>query len=295
LENQVLVSTSALEEGFDYPSIRAVIYLNLPYSFIGFLQGSGRGGRDSRESIAIIFYNPRDRLENPSDSLDKSYSRKYLREAVCLRRVISYYLDQVIIDSCSSKQEECICCLDRKQVQEGIISSLKSFNTSVEGRREWFKEQLFLLSKRCIYCFISFKDYNHPLSSCSLYSLLESPYKGIAFSINSLKKRQSLSKDSCCFNCYLPTLICTSLKESRPSSTSAACLYPTLVVRVLTILYKEKENPLIKDRFNIGLRADLGDMAWKSVFKVYIKDLDTEGIQGVQVFFNILQERLYKE
>ena len=35
--NRVLVSSSALEEGLDYPSIRLVVYKDFSYSFLSFL------------------------------------------------------------------------------------------------------------------------------------------------------------------------------------------------------------------------------------------------------------------
>ena len=35
--NKVLVSSSGLEEGLDYPSIRLVVYKDFSYSFLSFL------------------------------------------------------------------------------------------------------------------------------------------------------------------------------------------------------------------------------------------------------------------
>ena len=63
---KVLVSTSALEEGFDYSFIRLVIYKDIGYSFIGFLQGSSRGGRDLKPSTSMFFYNAKDSNLNSS-------------------------------------------------------------------------------------------------------------------------------------------------------------------------------------------------------------------------------------
>ena len=37
---KVLVSSTALEEGIDYPFIRLVVYINYIHSFISYLQGS---------------------------------------------------------------------------------------------------------------------------------------------------------------------------------------------------------------------------------------------------------------
>ena len=54
--SRVLLSTSSLEEGIDYLTIHFVIYIDFIYSFIGFLQGNSRGGRDKQESISMFFY-----------------------------------------------------------------------------------------------------------------------------------------------------------------------------------------------------------------------------------------------
>ena len=71
----ILVSTSALQEGFDYSFIRLVVYKDIAYSFIGFLQGSSRGGRDNRPSTSIFFYNSRDsRLTSSTSSISSSPS-----------------------------------------------------------------------------------------------------------------------------------------------------------------------------------------------------------------------------
>ena len=43
-KERILVSSSSLEEGIDHPSIRLIVYIDFVYSFIGFLQGSSRGG-----------------------------------------------------------------------------------------------------------------------------------------------------------------------------------------------------------------------------------------------------------
>ena len=55
-KEKILVSSSSLEEGIDYPCIRLVVYMDFVYSFIGLLQGSSRGGRDNKESTSMFFY-----------------------------------------------------------------------------------------------------------------------------------------------------------------------------------------------------------------------------------------------
>jgi hypothetical protein len=54
--NQILVATSGLQEGLDYHSVRLVIYKDFAYSFLGFLQGSARAGRDDLNCTSLFFY-----------------------------------------------------------------------------------------------------------------------------------------------------------------------------------------------------------------------------------------------
>ena len=71
--SQVLVGTSGLQEGIDYPSIRLVVYFEFAYSFLGFLQGSSRGGRDRKGAESVFFYRSVDLREKENETLDLSW------------------------------------------------------------------------------------------------------------------------------------------------------------------------------------------------------------------------------
>jgi len=95
---KILISSTALEEGIDYPSIRLVVYVDLAYSFVGLLQGSSRAGRDGGEATSMFFYQQGEEQDKEQDAAgelpqDKQYVRRYLRERVCRRRPIDQYLD----------------------------------------------------------------------------------------------------------------------------------------------------------------------------------------------------------
>jgi superfamily II DNA helicase RecQ len=96
----ILINTSSLQEGFNYSFIRLLVYKDIAYSFLGFLQGSSRGRRDNRPNTSIFFYNSKDfRLLNPFNLLssfntspisrlrileeDKALVFNYLRESIC--------------------------------------------------------------------------------------------------------------------------------------------------------------------------------------------------------------------
>jgi hypothetical protein len=53
-ESQILVGTSAITNGIDEPYVDVVIFLEMPFGLIDFVQGSGRGGRKGRKSETIL-------------------------------------------------------------------------------------------------------------------------------------------------------------------------------------------------------------------------------------------------
>jgi RecQ family ATP-dependent DNA helicase len=77
----IIVATNAFGMGIDNPHVRFVVHWTPPRSFEGFVQESGRAGRDGRAALSIIYYNldERDRVSQRIQKDDNSTGRSARR------------------------------------------------------------------------------------------------------------------------------------------------------------------------------------------------------------------------
>jgi superfamily II DNA helicase RecQ len=292
---RVLISSSSLEEGIDYPFIRLVIYIDFIHSFIGLLQGSSRGGRDNLESTSIFFYLKGEELDREGDTtIDKSYIRKYLRESVCKQRVISLFLDNIIMDKCPNSISKCDLCLGRDNIQRRTIGNIENFNKDVQVYRDSLRELILKIQPYCLACLLlrgqppleeehtTLRDCPHYYSSLSkeLYSMNNS---------RKLIREQYLKEDSCCFYCYLPSYICSSLKKEGSRCCNIPLMFNLCIICLVYYKELDLEEDLKVKTFN---RWNFYSLAKVFFSKVFIKKLDTQAILGIVILRKLSLGRL---
>ena len=161
----LIVSTSSLGTGVNYPQIVRVLHAGAPYGMIDFAQESGRAGRQGElvDSVVLVESEQSGQArplvppstDNSWRSLDEGAMQNFIDagQGACRRSILSYYLDgqpaicteisAVNCDLCGEGQPELTASIQREAKEEARIHEvLQELVGScpicwVAGRQNW--------------------------------------------------------------------------------------------------------------------------------------------------------------
>ena len=132
---KIVVATVAFGMGIDKPNVRAVAHFDMPKNLEGYYQETGRAGRDSLPSTALLLFGMSDvvfarkligEIENPQQRGIESHKLDAMvgfAEAVtCRRRVLLGYFGEDLGRDCGN----CDVCLTPRQTYDGTEDAFRA-------------------------------------------------------------------------------------------------------------------------------------------------------------------------
>lgn len=101
---RVVICTIAFGMGIDCPDVRQIIHWGPSKDIEGYMQESGRCGRDGRHSSAVLFYGKRDVCSVATS--DEQMIKYCLNDSICRRKTLLGYFESDSDPDCSG----CYCC-----------------------------------------------------------------------------------------------------------------------------------------------------------------------------------------
>jgi ATP-dependent DNA helicase RecQ len=134
---QVVVATVAFGMGIDKSNVRFVVHYDMPKHIEGYYQETGRAGRDSLPSTALLLYGLQDvvmarkLLENTQNEEQRRIESHKLQAMVafaesltCRRRVLLGYFGQELHDDCGN----CDVCIDPPERFDATVDAQKALS-----------------------------------------------------------------------------------------------------------------------------------------------------------------------
>ncbi|KAF8957928.1 hypothetical protein BDZ97DRAFT_1924184 [Flammula alnicola] len=144
-EKDIIVATTALSAGNDYPSVRLVVHFNSPIEMISYVQEVSRGGRDGLPTKCVLLP-----IHNKAPSVGQEPDLKGLQsmhdfifeEMQCLRYAITKYCDGVgaychddpkrqLCSLCSSQRPD----KTQRPVEDQPLQGMTTYNSPSRKRK----------------------------------------------------------------------------------------------------------------------------------------------------------------
>ena len=157
----LLVATSGIGAGYDFPDVDLVIHF-MPgaYEMTNFIQESGRAGRspDRRAwSYCLVqsYQLQQPKAQGPDRPIEQMHFSQYLHDQVCRRRVISRVYDSKALESCDPAWAQCDLCTNRLASQSKVNHRVQQMERQNLEEIEFFARAVkYWMNERCIMCFI---------------------------------------------------------------------------------------------------------------------------------------------
>lgn len=133
-KNKIICSTTALIAGLDMDNINFILFAEIPYGFIDFIQGSGRGGRNGTPCYVVLVDNGK--YSKPEDAMEDEYTCTselidWCQDSkkTCYRSGIGAVMDGVA-HICAELENAQLCALC--QPNDRITKLINSWSTLAE-------------------------------------------------------------------------------------------------------------------------------------------------------------------
>jgi superfamily II DNA helicase RecQ len=252
----LIVATSALGTGVDFPGVVFTLHIDIPYGMIDFSQESGRAGRAGEDVDSVIVVEEGKAERQPAGGkgrgVDESIIRDFITTRSCRRRVMGLYLDNKEIE-CGNDASLARC--DR--CGEGVTALERDYARAAR-ERQIVEETLDEVTDSCVFCFVESTDdagasWTHNPEECERAEWRR--WRDLDERFRRLIKFEESSHS--CFKCGFSQRLCnTGVGEDR------ACQWPNVAAAILRGIPSTKQGvAVIKNAGFEGETADAEEYA----------------------------------
>jgi hypothetical protein len=248
-EGGLIVATSALGTGVDYPGIVFVLHVGMPWSMIDFAQESGRGGRNGEvvDSVVLVEHGEVERmLAQKGADVDVQAVGAFVTSTGCRRWLMSAYMDRSGV-SCGDLEESAGC----DQCGDGTRQWLDE-QVSYSGEWQQVEELFSELQAGCVVCCMVDKAGSeawrqHRTMKCTVH-------RGVTGMEVDAFRRGIVDRGGThsCLRCWVSQKYCATGKD-----VSNRCQWPNVVVPMARAAAQEETGVQII-RHQCGYSGGLG-------------------------------------
>ncbi|TKA75572.1 hypothetical protein B0A55_07939 [Friedmanniomyces simplex] len=247
----LIVATSALGTGVDFPGIVFVLHVDMPYGMIDFAQESGRAGRGGEDVDSIIVVEegrvePVQGWNRGGLEVDQRTMGEFITTRGCRRRVMGWYLDGV--------ESECPVAGTMAQCDRcgAGLTELERGRVRAARERQMVEEMLDEVVEGCVSCFVGSGEdarttWEHRRDSCERYPV------GKVLGDEAFRRNIRFEGGSDnCFGCGFSQKVCRT-----GIGVSKGCQWPGVMGGLLVGMVKSEGGMVVLQQ--VGMRVREGD------------------------------------